>query len=136
MATKLGLDGKFYYGTAGSSAATLLNKVVDVTLNFDRTVVKMPSRDSTWQNNRPALKDLSVEINVLADTADAGQAALRTAFLNGTAVALKALDASSGHGPDADFYISAMDRGEPLEGQQTTKFTAVISTDLRDPAWA
>jgi hypothetical protein len=66
---------------------------------------------------------------------DAGFAAIKNAYLNGTAIALAILDGADGEGLDADFAITSFSRSENLEDAMTVSVTAKPTYSTRAPAW-
>jgi TP901-1 family phage major tail protein len=133
---KLGLEGKLYYGDAGSTASNELTNAKDVTLNLEAAEADITTRGNNgWRATVAALKDASVEWSMVWDSADAGFTAIKNAYLNGAAIALAILDAADGEGLDADFAITSFSREEPLEEAMTVSVTAKPTYSTRAPVW-
>ncbi len=136
MAIVLGLSGKAYYGTAGSTANTELTNVKDVTLTLESGEADTTTRAAQgWRTYKATLKEGSVEFEMIYDTTDAGFTAIKNAYFNNTAIALAFLDGEGGHGLDADFTISQFSRNESLEEAMTVSVTAKPTYSTRAPAW-
>jgi hypothetical protein len=128
MAAILGMDGKLYYGTAGTIAATELTNVTDVTLTLEAGSADITTRaNSGWRAKVATLREAKLEFEMVWDTDDAGFTAIRTAFLASNTIALLALDKVSGQGPDGDWAITSFSRSEPLEEAIKAKVTAELS---------
>jgi len=129
MVTRMSLEAKLYYGTAGSTAATLAENVRDLTSPLAPTKADISSRGSRVALYGPGQIEASLawESNWRAD--DAFVQAMYAAAIAGTAVALRTKDYSAGKGWDGDFIISKGDKKEPLKEGQKIDFEAV-PTDL------
>jgi hypothetical protein len=133
---KLGLEGKLYYGDAGATASNELKNAKDVTLNLEASEADVTTRGNNgWRATVAALKDASIEWSMVWDTEDAGFAAIKTAYLNGTSIALAVLDGADGEGLDADFAIISFSREEPLEDAMSVSVTAKPTYSTRAPQW-
>ncbi len=136
MSVRVSLDAKLYYGTAGATAATLLNTVGDVTLSLKKSETKISSRASRWALVKGALKEAEISFEVVDDSADGAMQAILTAFMSDTPMAFFVKDAIDGHGLDADFEIIGADRDEKLEDAIKYKFTVKPTYVSRYPAWS
>jgi hypothetical protein len=133
---RLGLEGKLYYGDAGALASNELKNAKDVTLNLESSEADVTTRGNNgWRATVAALKDASVEFELVWDTGNAGFTAIKNAYLNGAAIALAILDDVDGEGLDADFSITSFSRGEPLEEAMTVSVTAKPTYSTRAPQW-
>ena len=133
---KLGLEGKLYHGTAGSTANTELKNAKDVTLNLESSEADVTTRaNNGWKATFAALKDASIEWTMLWDPADTGFVAIRNAYFGNTAIALAVLDGENGEGLDADFAITKFSREEPLEEAMSVSVTAKPTYSTRAPQW-
>jgi hypothetical protein len=133
---RLGLEGKLYYGDAGALASNELKNAKDVTLNLESSEADVTTRGNNgWRATVAALKDASVEFELVWDTGNAGFTAIKNAYLNGAAIALAILDDLDGEGLDADFSITSFSRGEPLEEAMTVSVTAKPTYSTRAPSW-
>jgi len=138
MGYRLGLDCKLYWGTAGSTAANLVDNVRNVTLNLEKAEADVTTRGANgWRQMVSTLKEGSVEFEMVWDPANAAFNAIKAAWFNNTAVALAVLDdvAGAGQGLDADFTISNFSRNEQLEEAVTVTVTAKPTYSTRAPAW-
>ena len=133
---RMGINGKLYYGAAGSTAATEVTNCRDLSYSVEPTRGDTSKRASPFKLSQIAMMALSVEWEMVLDTGDATLTALRAAAVAGTPVALRTRDHAAGYGVDCDWNLS-MSKGEPLEGSQTVKFTAEPdSSEGRVPVWA
>lgn len=154
MAFKLGFEGKIYRQTSGTRAAwpgtgaapnlDEVPNVRDVVLNMSKSEADVTTRAANgWRQTAAALKDASVEFEMVYDPADADFVALQTAFMASTAsaqtIALAILDGTSTvtgtQGLWADFMITGMEKSEPLEGAMVVRFTAKPTYSAVAPAW-
>ena len=136
MSIKLGMEAKLYYGAAGTTAATELTNVKDVTLNLESGEADVTTRgNSGWRATVGTLKTGSVEFEMIWDSDDAGFAAIKDAYFNNTPIALAILDGAGGEGLDADFSITNFSRKEALEEAITVSVTAKPTYSTRAPAW-
>ena len=139
MATPVGLEGELYYGTAGTTAASELTAVRDVTLDMSASVADINSRASaTWKAEKVAQLQATLTFEILNKVGDAGVIAIKNAFLAKGAIALYALDiaaVSGGEGLNADWNITNFSRSEPLVDSDKYSVTATINNELREPVW-
>lgn len=124
---KMGFEGLLYYGTAGTTAATLLENCKDITVTREvekgNTTVRGDGTVAPIETEHVTVRKIQIEFVMLNDSTDTALAALRTASANATAVALRGKDHSSGKGPDGDFTLSES-QPWPLNGEQVITFTA------------
>jgi len=122
---RTGINGKLYYGTAGSSASTEATNVRDVTFDAKGDEVDATTREhGGWKAYLRGLKDFTIDWESNWDAEDAFILACLDSFLNGAAIALKCLDAAGGEGADGDFQVMSMTRSEPNSGVMAVKVTA------------
>lgn len=123
----MGFEGLLYYGTAGSTATTLLENTKDITINRDvekgDTTVRGDSTVPPIETESVSTRKLGVEFVMLNDIDDTALEALRSAVALGSCVALRGKDHAAGKGPDGDFTLS-MGEPWPLKGEQVITFTA------------
>jgi len=133
---RIGLDATLYRGTAGQKAATEMKNVRNVTLNLESSTADITTRATNgWKAYASTLKDASLEFEMIDTAGDTDLAAIRAAWLAGTALAFFA-DDGGGEGLDADFIISGFTRSEPLEDAITYKVTIKPTYLTRAPTWA
>lgn len=114
---KIGFEGKLYHGTAGTTAATEATNVKDLTLDLSASEIDASTRgNGGYKGYLRGLKDVGISGKSNWNSTDTFLTALRTSFINGTAVAIKALDSASGSGPDGDFICTKFPRSENLDG--------------------
>jgi predicted secreted protein len=122
---RIGINGKLYYGVAGTAAATEATNVRDVTFDPKRDEVDATTRQhGGWKAYLGGLKDFSIEWESNWDSADAFILACLNSFLGGTAIALKCLDTTAGEGADGDFQIMGLAQSQPNSGVMSVKITA------------
>jgi len=132
---RIGLDGKFYYGTAGSTASTEANNVDDVNLNLSARTAAAVRRGKAWVASKPIVKEATLDFKAWDIEADSFLTAVKNAYMNATRIALYPKDASSGDGLDADYYITGFNRAEGNEDFITYQVTAEPTDETRDPTW-
>lgn len=133
---KMGFEGKIYYGAAGSTAATEITNVRDITEGFStekgETTVKGDGSAPPIVTNRVGSRGYEITFQCLYKSDDSTLLALIAAAVAGTPVALRTKAYSSGLGVDADFILD-YSQGKPYKGEQTLDFTAVLNDDNRAP---
>jgi len=140
MAVKLGLDAKLYRnsGTYALRTWNELKNAKDVTLNLEAGEADASRRGSGgWRETLMALKDGSVEFELVYDNADAEFTALKDAFFNGTTVELAVMDgdiATTGtQGLRATMSVVNFSRNEPLEEALTVSVTVTPAPSANPP---
>ncbi|NIA06907.1 MAG: hypothetical protein GWP14_04580 [Actinobacteria bacterium] len=124
----LGMNAKIYYGTAGTTAATELTNVKDVTLTLEAGEADVTTRaNQGWRATAPTLRECSAEFEMQWKPSDAGFAAVKTAFLSAGTLSLLILTETDGEGPDGDFSITSFSRNEALEESITVSVTAKLA---------
>lgn len=142
MSTRLGLDAKLYRNT-GTYASPVWNEITnprDVTLNLTKTEADVSRRGSGgWRAIVGAMKEASIDFELVFRDGDEDFEALRDSFLNGTAVGMAVMDGaietSGSQGLRADFEVFSMTRNEPLEGSITYTFSVKPTDSDNPPAW-
>lgn len=133
---RIGWEGVLKRGTAGSSANTTILNCQDASYGVTPEKGDTSSRASRFSVERVTLIGISIEWTMLQDENDTSLTALKAAAVAGTAVALLTEDYASGYGVDGDFTVG-FDKGEPLRGEQTVKFTATPTDENgRFPTWS
>lgn len=135
MAVVLGLNAKLFRGTSGTTAATEVTNVKDLTINLESGEADVTTRKTAgWKATRSTLKDASIEFGMLYDTEDADFTAFQGAYFAGTKLALFVTD-GDGNGMDADFSITGFTVEQPLEEAMTVSVTAKPAASTRAPKW-
>lgn len=135
MAYKLGLDAKLFHGAAGSTAASVMNNVKDVTLSLETGEADITTRAAEgWRASAATLREASVEFEMIWDTEDSGFTAIKNAFFAASPIALFVSD-GAGSGLDADFVVTSFSRSEPLEEALTVSVTCKPTLVNRAPSW-
>lgn len=129
----IGLDGKFYYGTAGSQASTEAVNIEDVTVNLGTTEVDITRRGATFEGSKPVLLSAEVSGTLQKREGDAFMLALETAYLAKSRIAIYAKSHATGKGLDADCYVTGLNDGQPLKDKQTYEVTLKPTDELRAP---
>jgi len=132
---RIGLDGKFYSGPAGSKATTLRDNVDDVNLSLSKRVAEALRRGKKWVAIKPTATEATVEFAVFDIEGDAFVAQLESAFMTDTKIALYPTDATGGKGLDADYYITGFSRAEDNEDFIKYSVQARPTDEQRDPVW-
>jgi len=144
MSMKFGIDGKLYYCVAGigdTPAWTELVNVKEVTLNLEKGEAEVTTRgNGGWRaTGRGGLKDASIEFEYAWNPTDTGFAALKDAWVNGSAIGMAVMDGDvavvGSEGLWADCAVVSFSRSEPADGGMTVSVT-VKPTDSDDaPQW-
>ena len=139
---KLGINGKLYKndGDYATPTWTEITNVRDLTLNMDAAEADATTRaNNRWRATAAALRDASVEFEMVWDTADAGFQAIRDAWKNGADLEMAVVDgdiATSGtEGLRATFAITGFNRNEPLEDTMTANVTIKPGYSANPPEW-
>lgn len=134
-AIKLGMNGKLYYGDAGSTAATELKNARDLTLNVEKDSEDTSTREGGgFKTYAGALIDVSIEFE-MNDDGGAAYLALRTSFISRTPLAFLCLNAADGQGIDGDFEVFKFPSNQPLSGGVKTSVVLKPVFVTRPPAW-
>ena len=134
--SRMGIEGRTYWGTAGSQASTLLAIEKDSSYKIEPQKADTSDKSSNVDTEDVASVKISLELEVNMKDSDAFIAAARTAALTGGAIALRTVDkVASGWGVDADFTIS-VEEGRSRGDRQTFKVTATPTKKAgRAPTW-
>jgi len=139
MGIKLGMEARLNYKTGGQSGGGSWNELAntrDVTLNLETGEADVTTRaNSGWRATVGTLKEVSVEFEMVWDTADAGFTAIKNAFFNNEMIGLRVLDGDGGQGLQADFSITNFSRNEALEEAITVSVTAKVTYSDTPPSW-
>jgi hypothetical protein len=131
---KLGLNAKLYRGTAGSTAATEVKNIRDLTFNDEKGSADISVRGSTFELGMPTLRKITLDFEMVVDETDADYAAILAAYVAGTAIAIKCVSSTYGSGVDMDCLIQKMNRKEPLKDIITADVSLVPTYITRYPA--
>ena len=138
----IGLNAKAYRntGTYASPTWVELDAVRDVTLNLEKSMGDVSSRASSWMRSLPALKNASIEFELLYDGADTGVQAIRDAFLNDTLIDMAFMDGdmdtAGSQGLRAECHVENFSRSEPLEEPILVSVTLRPAADTTNvPTW-
>jgi len=131
----LGVDGKLYYGTAAEdnpTAMTELTLAQDVSVNLEADEAEITTRGGGgWKQHAQTLKDCTIEFDMLYQNDDAGYETIRDAYLDGTTVALAALDGAAAtagtEGLLGDFVITGFSLPQEVAGVMTVSVTARLN---------
>lgn len=132
---RMGLNGTFNYGTAGSQANTSTDNVDDVKLNMSKRTAEMIKRGKSWVMKKPYVTEANLTFKVWDVVGDAFMAALETAFVNNTRIALYPTTEQSGKGLDADFYVNKFDKSEDNDGFVYYDVQCDPTDEGRDPVY-
>jgi len=132
---RMGLDGKFYYGTAGTTAASEANNVDGVNLNLSSDEAEAKRRGKKWVATKVTYLRGELSWNMYDIEADPFLAAIKNAYIGKGKVALYPTDGASGEGLDGDYTITGFNRTEDNEGYIMYAVTAKPIDEQRDPIW-
>lgn len=139
---KLGMEAKLYRNTGSYAAPTWseMTNVKDLTLNLEASEADVTTRGNAgWRATIAALKDGSIEFEMVWDPTDAGFTAIQDAYFNNTTLEFAVMDgdvASTGsQGLRATMSITKLTRSEPLEQAITVSVTAKPTYSANAPEW-
>lgn len=127
---RLGMNSKLYYSATLVTGITEsdieaptyieLTNVKDVTINLETGEADVTTRaNNGWRATESTLKDGSIEFEMNWDDSDAGFDAIQAAWLNGTKLAIKALNTDEAtvgaKGLAGNFSVTNFSVGQPLE---------------------
>ena len=136
MAKRMGFEGKVYTGAAGSTAATELTIVRDVTFNLDPDRADTSDRASFINMTDAAGCTVSIDIEINNDNSNAFIATLLANTAAGTPYAFK-LEDYSGHTVFDGDCITSFNNTEPLRDAQRISFNATpTDSEGRAPVFA
>lgn len=136
MPTRAGYEGLLYYGTAGSTAATLLTNVED--LNYDtqpdkaETTIRGDGTAAPIKTDKVVAIGATITWSMLNKTTDTNLIALIAAARTGAIVALRTRAASTLLGYDGDVTL-AVTHEMTLKGISKFNFTATANDENRVP---
>jgi len=133
---RIGLNGEFLYGAAGSTATTKHDNVHDVNLNAAAEKAEARRRHKKFISRKTTYLDCSVTFKIHDEEGDTLIPILRAHYMNKTRVALKPTDINGGDGLDADFYISKFSRDESNPAFIVYDVVADPTDEEREPTWA
>lgn len=129
----IGLNAKFYWGAAGSTANTELDIVREVTTDLTADDIVSAYRNSRFKSHEAGQLDLTLSLAVKLVPTNPGFAALSAAAENGTPIAGLVRHAASGVGWDADWVVLTMSEPQPIDGVLEVNFGLAINNDTREP---
>ena len=142
MGVRLGLDAKLYRntGTSGSPTWEEMTNVKDLTLNLEASEADVTTRGNAgWRATLAALKDASIEFEMVWDTADAAFTAIKDAFFGSTSVEFAVMDGdittTGSQGLRAVMSVTNFSRSEPLEEAISVSVTAKPTYATTAPSW-
>lgn len=119
----LGFQAKLFRGTAGTTAATEMKNVKDLTPNMETNQIDVTTRATDgWRMWASGLKDASLELQAQYDPNDADWLFLHNAFMSNTPIALFVSD-GLGNGIDCDWIVTAESDPQPLEEAIVSNYT-------------
>ena len=132
----LGIEGVFYYGTAGSQANMEADCVRDITFSGSGNMADIGRRASRFVTEKPTRVGMSLEVTAVLEEGDAFVSAVKDAWLARTPLSVYAKSFATGDGPDFDAYVADFGRGEPLDGCETVTIRFSCTDEQRDPTWS
>lgn len=139
---KLGLEAKLYRNTATYAAPTWveMKNVKDLTLNLEASEADVTTRGNAgWRATLAALKDGSIEYEMVWDTADPDFTAIKDAFFGNTSVEFAVMDGdvttAGSQGLRATMSITSFSRSEALEEAISVSVTAKPTYAANPPEW-
>lgn len=139
MSTVLGYEAKLNYKSGGIAAGgswTAITNAKDVTVNGEKGEADVTTRaNNGYRARKGALKDLTIDFEMVWDTSDAAFNAMRDSFYNGTLIGIQALDVLNGQGPQMDMEVFGFNKKEPLEEAQSVSITLKVARSATAPSW-
>lgn len=130
---RISLEGEFLWGTAGSTAATVSNRVDDVNLSLDPVLASAILRGELFETNKVLYLKASITFKLHDVEGDALQDAIVAAAMSKGRIALYP-KTKSGKGLNGDFYVS-FKRAEANSDFVGWDVTATPTSELRAPAY-
>ena len=132
MGVKLGDEMKLYLcaaGIGGTPEWTEVPIVKDVTLSHSKGEADVSTRGGGgWKQTVGAMKEATIEFEMVWDTEDAAFQAVKDAYFDDTILGLAVMDGpideNGSEGLWADCAILKFERNEPLENAVTVNVTA------------
>jgi hypothetical protein len=142
MAVKLGLDARLYRntGTYASPVWNHVQSVKDLTLKLEVSEADVTTRGNAgWRATVAALKDASIEFEMVWDVANDDFASIRDAFLNRGAIEFAVMDGdivtTGSQGLRATCMVTNFTRNEPLDEVVTVSVTLKPTYAVNPPVW-
>ena len=135
MTKRMGLIGKLFWGTAGSTATTELTIARDVNYNIEPQDDEVNDRSTKINLYDSVGVEFGLDFEINNKSTDTFVAAVRAAAFSGEAMAFRTRDHASGFGVDGDFIVKISET-QPIRGAQRIKITAKASDQAgRIPTW-
>lgn len=131
---RISLEGEFLWGTAGSTAGTVSNRVDDVNISLDPVLASAILRGELFETNKVLYLKASLTFKLHDVEGDALQDAIVAAAMSKGRIALYPKTSKSGKGLDGDFYVS-FKRAEPNSDFVGWDITATPTSELRNPVY-
>lgn len=142
MTIKLGMEAKLFRNTGDYASPTWveMQNVKDLTLNLEAGEADATTRGNAgWRATIAALKDGSIEFEMIWDTADADFTAIKDTFFGSTDLEFAVMDgdvaASGSQGLRATMSITNFSRSEALEEAISVSVTAKPTYAVNPPEW-
>lgn len=140
MGVKLGFEGKLYRALA--SAWSEVTNVKDLSLSIEKGEADVTTRaNAGWKATIGALKDASIEFDMVYDTADSAQTAFRNAFLNNSTMTMLIMDgdynaaAAASQGLQCVVHVTKFELPQNLEEAMMVKVAIKPTYSTTPPAW-
>ena len=136
----LGLDCRLYVGPAGAALNVLnapaneLTIARSVELSLTSSLADVTVRKSAWRLQRRALKEASINVELLYSPGDPVFKLLFAAYDNGTPVGVFVSDGFSS-GLLCDVSVTEFSQPQPLEEAVLVKATLLPTFTTRYPVW-
>ncbi len=132
---RMGLDGKFLWGTAGATPSTVAGNIETCTLNLSARSAEALTRGSEWVGFKVYALEAGITFTIFDQEGDDFLTALQTAYFGRSRIALYPKDAEAGEGLDCDCYITNFSRDESNPDFIKYNVEAKPTNELRTPAW-
>lgn len=137
---KVGQEAVFYYGVAGTTAATEFGLVKTNAWGIERDAIEGNYRDSKYTNTRPGQIKLQVSVTGRRKVTDATYQALKAAAVAdigaGTVIAVKLLPVAGSTDEiiDGDFSVIKFHCEETINEYQGFQLELALNIDTREPS--
>ena len=142
MGDKLGYECKLYRnsGTYAVPVWAEVTNVKDVTLNMEKSEANATTRaNQGWKASKAALKDATIDFEMVYDTLDANFQAFKGAFIGNTTVEVAVMDGGiavvGSEGLRVTVDVMKFPRSEPLEGEVTVAVSLKPTYAAHAPEW-
>lgn len=139
MSIRLGFQAELSYKVGGVSAGgswNTIDNVRDLTLGLSKGEADATTRGNDgWEAVVGTIKRAEITLDMVWNTSDPAFQAMKDSFLDGSAIGIRAFDAPSGEGLEADMMVIDFTRNEQLTEAVTVSVTLKPTFSGVAPQW-